>query len=456
MTANVSNITSGFIDIATFDELEKYMYGGRDATTYFVREVRTSTWFTQIPVPLSRINGNGTFGTECLFNVSRSGDYLLQAWLRVELPEVSLSAGNVAGENGRIRWTRNLMHNLVEEAFVTFNDLQGCRFDNYVLDFWNAFTIDESKYNGYENMIGNVSSLIQPKGPGQKLPATVLSLPLLFFFSRDSGVALPTAALPYNEIHIKMKLRHWRDLLIFENASLTKTNQKLQIIPTRDLNAAPELMSCQVWANYAIVSNEERKRMGCSVRDILIENFQTIPTLTLNPKMNPSFDLRLSHSIKALFWGVRNTTSQNEWSNYSTASPITTANQTNFVPDGAYDPLMSFSLRYENQYRLADMGSDFFSLIFPYFGAPRIPKEIGYHMYSYSLNFHDLDPKGSTNFGKLTNVSCDTKSSPAAVLASDGSGEAGADFPQTFQFVLVAVNNNIIRISGGALGFPVL
>ena len=79
MTANVSNITSGFIDIATFDELEKFMYGGGNAITYFVREVRKSTWFTQIPVPLSRINGFGTFGSECMFNVSRSGDYLLQA-----------------------------------------------------------------------------------------------------------------------------------------------------------------------------------------------------------------------------------------------------------------------------------------------------------------------------------------------------------------------------------------
>ena len=37
-----------------------------------------------------------------------------------------------------------------------------------------------------------------------------------------------------------------------------------------------------------------------------------------------------------------------------------------------------------------------------------------------------------------------------------GSGPPGADYPQTYQFVVTAVNNNIIRISGGALGFPVL
>ena len=45
------------IDLATFDEIEKYMYGGPDATAYFVRETRKSTWFTQVPVVLSRASG---------------------------------------------------------------------------------------------------------------------------------------------------------------------------------------------------------------------------------------------------------------------------------------------------------------------------------------------------------------------------------------------------------------
>ena len=50
-----SNLTSGFIDLATYDEQEKYMYGGRNATAYFVRETRKSTWFTQVPVVLEQM-----------------------------------------------------------------------------------------------------------------------------------------------------------------------------------------------------------------------------------------------------------------------------------------------------------------------------------------------------------------------------------------------------------------
>ena len=69
----------------------------------------------------------------------------------------------------------------------------------------------------------------------------------------------------------------------------------------------------------------------------------------------------------------------------------------------------------------------------------------GYHMYSYGLELSNVDPCGSTNYGKLTNVSMVFTPSQRAV---DGAG--------THQLYVTAVNHNVVRISGGALGFPVL
>ena len=51
----------------------------------------------------------------------------------------------------------------------------------------------------------------------------------------------------------------------------------------------------QVWANYAIVSNDERKRMACAPRDILIEQVQTAPRQAFAPAdQPPAFELRYS------------------------------------------------------------------------------------------------------------------------------------------------------------------
>lgn len=467
MSIQSSNVTSGFIDLATKDEIEKYMYGGNTSTAYFVRETRKATWFTQVPVSLSRATGVPAFGSEWSAQISRAGDYLTYTWLRLRTPGVALLATNQFGVNGRIRWTKNFMHNLVRECSITFNDLVAARFDNYHLDFWAAFTTPASKAVGYDNMIGNIASLIQPQpvpvAPALlSLPEIELNLPLPFFFGRDSGVALPTAALPYNEMRINFVFREWEHLLCLDNVAAIGSQTVAPVVgATADIAQQPHLHHVQVWGNYAIVSNEERRRMGCSVRDILVEQIQTAPRHVFNPNTNrhPSYDIRFSHAIKALFFSVRNTTYRNVWSNYTTASPVVTATSVVFEPtSGSFDPIDHTTLIYENTNRLHHMGSDYFSLVNPWFHAPTIPVLTGFHEYSYSLQFFDIDPMGSTNYGKLTNVSIVPHASNASLVGASGTGPAdsGQNFPQSFEFIVTALNNNIIRISGGALGFPVL
>ena len=460
-TICTSNLTSGFIDLATYDEQEKAMYGGDDATAYFVRETRKSTWFTQVPVCLSRASGSPDFNQQWSVTISRAGDYLLSTWLRVTIPSVQLSASNQYGADGRLRWTRNLMHNLLSECNITFNDLEAARFDSYHLDFWSAFTVPAGKVNGYNNMIGNFDDLIQPHDSNTPIDSFTLNLPLPFFFSRDSGVALPVAALPYNDMRITLAFRNWTDLLILDDATpVASTNPSTTVTASDLVGGAPTIPNAQVWANYAIVSNDERKRMGCGARNILIEQVQTAPVQTFNPSQStrPQYDIRFSYSIKALFFAVRNKTTASEWSNYTAASPVPQANLVDFSPSGAVDPIVQTSLVYESTQRLATMGSDYFSLVQPWYHAPVIPLNTGYHMYSYALDFICLDPTGSTNYGRLTNVSIIPEASAGAQTGSAGTGAAGSgqDYAQSYDFIITAVNNNIVRISGGALGFPVM
>ena len=84
-------------------------------------------------------------------------------------------------------------------------------------------------------------------------------------------------------------------------------------------------------------------------------------------------------------------------------------------------------------------------------------------MYSYSLDFISLDPLVSTNYGKLTNVSLQlylSRLAEALQTASSTSVEIGSQattsINQTYEVVCSVVNNNVVRISGGALGFPIL
>lgn len=445
--SNTTNMTTGFVDLATFDEIDRYSYANVGAVSYFNRQTKRSTWFTQIPCILSRCSGNTDFGGEFSVVISRSGDYLLHTWLRVTLPAVSLKSSI---SDKKIRWTRNLMHNLICEASVTFNDMKAASLSNYFLDMYMAFTLSHNKLNGYNNMIGNVSKLINPE---TSLPSMVLNLPLPFFFSRDSGVALPCTCLPFNEMRLNFALRDWKDLLIKDSFnSSSGIYESSGAVDDTDLVAVPSLTNVQVWANYVLVTNCERKKMGKGIaRDILIEQVQSNPIQSFSPNTNAnqSFDIRFSHSVKALFFAVRNKTVASEWSNYTTEGP-THSTGTMFW-DAGKDPIDNTSLIYENTARLSNMGSDYFSLVQPYFSAPSIPTETGYHLYSYSLDFYALDPKGSTNFGKLINISLHPTASEAAKTAASRNNN-----PQSFVFIVLCVSQNVVRISGGALGFPIL
>ena len=79
----------------------------------------------------------------------------------------------------------------------------------------------------------------------------------------------------------------------------------------------------------------------------------------------------------------------------------------------------------------------------PYHHAQSIPTdEAGMHLYSYALDLMKVDPCGSTNFGMLTNISI----IPASIAGLTGSWE----------LVVNGINHNVIRVTGGALGFPIL
>jgi len=454
-----NTVTSAFIDLATFDEIEKYLYNGPTAITYFVRCVRKSTWFSQVPVPLTQNAGNPEFNGDVAFQISRAGDYLLHVWLRATLPAVSVQGVSPSGQvPAGIRWCANVGHNLIDLTWITFNDLKVQEFDSYWLDMWTAFTIPESKRIGYNNMIGNTADLTTTS---LELPAYTINVPLPFFFTRDTGIALPTAALPYNEMRIHFEFRDWRELLIFDGEA-----SPANLVAPNNIS----LRNVQLWANYAVVSNEERVKMGKCPRDMVIEQVQRQGGRAFNAAATGAnssvpYDIRFSHSIKALFWNVANTTVCNqangnqarEWSNYTTGGVCSRVPQNNQVINGldGSDPVSVSSLLYEGTYRLFEMGSDYFSLVQPWFHWTTIPTETGYHVYSYALHPESMDPSASTNYGKLTNVSLHLTPSPDAVLANEPGNGQGVQ-AQQFQVFIRGLNFNIVRVSGGALGLPVL
>lgn len=488
-TATVS-LTTAFIDLSTFDEIECWLYGGKSVNR-FRKVIRKSAWFTVIAAQLNKCGTTGDFNAEMQAMFSRAGDYIRDVWLRVELPEVVTKPGFQA------RWTRNIGHNLIDEAYLQFNDLTVNKLTSYHMDFLAAFLVPEGKFAGYSTMIGNMPALVNPyeeyagfptaiqaPNPGATppvvgrsvpLPRFALNIPLPFYFTRDHHDAIIQAACPFNDVRLTIKFRAWEDLLIIDRLQTPPAGSSVATVPADPtVNFAEALTStnlrlnnCQVWAHYAVIPNGDREKIGEEADiDTIIEQVQTIPPTSFNPatQKQRGVDLRFAHSIRAIFFAMRNTTVRNEWSNYSTHVPrgVPNAEAVIFQPTGSTNPISRAVLTYENVDRV-NMSADYYTLVAPYYSAVRIPQEIGYHLLSYANKLDTLQPDGSTNFARLASVNLNIEASDVAEAQARPSNTAVPLWDPTyhtqearFDIIITASSISVLRFSSGSAGFPVL
>jgi len=472
--ANV-NATVAFIDLATFSEIEGFIHGGPEAITWFVASIQKANWFSFVPIMLRQDGLIDFGGRNSSATLNRSGDYVLNIWFRCQIPQIQLNQTYVPQSNpgifrdATIRWTRYLMHNIFDDLSISFNELIVSEFDSYWFDCNFQFRVRGSKRQGYRNIVGDIAAMTVPVGVGIPLgTGGYFSAILPFWFGEDSGLALPVAALPFNEIKVNYTFRQWQNLVvIYPGTSAvggpggTGTGtiaSTAQVSIVGQPTMPPTMQDPQTYAHYAVIHNDERVKMGDAPRDILINQIQEVqPQPVTDITAVNMFDIRLSYSIMSLFWMAQNYTLSGEWSNYTTE------------PDYAgLDPVSFSTLHYENTVRLAT-GSDYYALIVPMFFSDAIPDDTGYHMWSYALVPWDpTKPSGSTNYSKLANVSWNHNYSTAAQNAAIGIDQFGntivwpnsagtlVTLDQVFQMIHLSRNHNIIRVANGSLGQPVL
>ena len=387
---------------------------GNPKVTFFQAVYKRHTNFAMENIEQT-VNGTAASGGRVSVTVARNGDLIADMYL--ELTTNSATAITTSMD----AW-------MAERAIATAElSIGGQRIDKHYQKWWRLYAelyMDESKKLNYGKMTT------------ARVAGNTCFLPLIFFFNRNPGLALPLIALQYHEVRID-----------FDLSGVYDTN----------------FDSFKVWGNYVYLDTEERRRFAQKGHEYLIEQVQHTGADSL-AAAGSTKQIRLSynHPVKELVWCATETSNvigdlNQLWNFTDTEVTVSSklaavANSNVAIAPGAagapsligltqFDeetsgPLSSFKLVLNGQDRFKEQGGKYFNSVQPFVHHSASPMA-GVYSYSFALKPEEHQPTGTCNFSRIDNaqVSISTKS---------GSGKTTLN--------MFATNYNVLRIQSGMGG----
>ena len=271
-------------------------------------------------------SGQADFGRRVTCTISRNGDLAYRTYLQVTLPEINQSMVGTAAATGvatpgvYARWLDFIGEQLVAQVEV---EIGGQRIDRQYGDWmhiWNQVTMTSEQQRGYFKLIGNTTQLTymtdptfasvagpcaaagaptQVCAPRNALPETTLYIPLLFWFCRNPGLALPLIALQYHEVKINLDLRPIGECLWAVNTLSAVTG-------TQSVTTAYQqsLVAASLYVDYIFLDTDERRKMAQNPHEYLIEQVQFTGDESVGSSSN-KIKLNFNHPVKELIWVVQ-------------------------------------------------------------------------------------------------------------------------------------------------------
>ena len=266
-------------------------------------------------------SGQADFGRRVTCTISRNGDLAYKTYLQVTLPEINQSMAAAGTDGVYARWIDYIGEQLIAQVEV---EIGGQRIDRQYGDWmhiWNQVTLTESQKRGYFKLIGNTTQLTyitDPKfaaingpcaangGPSQvcaprnALQETTLYIPLLFWYCRNPGLALPLIALQYHEVKINLDLRPIGECL-WAVSSLTSTNGSTVSVSQAYQQS---LVAASLYVDYIFLDTDERRKMAQNPHEYLFEQLQFTGDESVGSSSN-KIKLNFNHPCKELIWVVQ-------------------------------------------------------------------------------------------------------------------------------------------------------
>jgi len=296
---------------------------GTPEITYWKVSYRRYTNFAMESIEQT-FNGQADFGRRVTCTISRNGDLIYKTYLQLTLPEINQSMKNSSGsaqDGVYARWLDFIGEQILAQVEI---EIGGQRIDRQYGDWlhiWNQLTQTSEQLRGYWKLIGNTTALTyitdpsfanitgpcastggpqQVCAPRNALPETTLYIPLLFWFSRNPGLALPLIALQYHEVKINIDFRPIGEVLWAVGTLSPSASGSVTVTSAYQQS----LVAASLYIDYIFLDTDERRKMAQNPHEYLIEQLQFTGDESVGSSSN-KIKLNFNHPCKELIWVVQ-------------------------------------------------------------------------------------------------------------------------------------------------------
>tara|TARA_A100001234_G_C12603416_1_gene376079 strand:- start:42 stop:1256 length:1215 start_codon:yes stop_codon:yes gene_type:complete len=399
-------MAGGLMQLVAYGAQDVYLTGN-PKVTFFQAVYKRHTNFAMENIEQT-VNGTPGSDGRVSVTVARNGDLVADMY-------VEMKAGTAAATDDA--W---IAERAVKDVELSIG---GQRIDKHYQKWWRLYSelyLDEAKKANYGKM--TTSALEDGK----------IFLPLIFFFNRNPGLALPLIALQYHEVRLDFDL---------SSAFGTVTDGS----------------TFKVWANYVYLDTEERRRFAQKGHEYLIEQVQHTGTDTVTAGSEVQKRLSYNHPVKELVWCLDN--GDDSWrtanahadvtsnilsvtaesnclvSSSLVGAPLVAFKGANFSEENN-GTLDTFKLVLNGQDRFKEQSGKYFNTVQPFVHHSGSPAP-GVYAYSFALKPEEHQPTGTCNFSRIDNAQ-------VAIKAKTGIAET--------TLRMFATNYNVLRIQSGMGG----
>jgi len=315
-------MAGGLMQLVAYGAQDVFLTGTPEITFWKV-SYRRHTNFAMESIEQT-FSGQADFGRRVTCTISRNGDLAYRTYLQVTLPEINqdMQTKSATADGVYARWLDFIGEQLIAQVEV---EIGGQRIDRQYGDWmhiWNQVTLSKEQQRGYYKMIGNTTQLTyitdpafaavsgpcaaaggpsQVCAPRNALPETTLYVPLLFWFCRNPGLALPLIALQYHEVKINIDFRPIGECLWAVKSLSAATSAGTQSVSQAYQQS---LVAASLYVDYIFLDTDERRKMAQNPHEYLIEQLQFTGDESVGSSSN-KIKLNFNHPCKELIWVVQ-------------------------------------------------------------------------------------------------------------------------------------------------------